>query len=884
MKKITISTAERMIYETIVKSIYTNPKKASIRELLANAVDANMTQPENVPLVDLTLNRTCIIIRDYGPGMSPETITKIYGSVYKSTKTGDNSSGENGQHGLGSKAPYGYLYEVEESTRKCKFYTVRSIHQGISYSYIMCLSEDGIPSYELAFSTETTDPSGVEIVLPFSASPSINSWFSEVVGVIIPFVLGNDKPLINIEGDNEELIQTIEFIKNNSFDVNGVFYLKVPNKMSNYTHGISGVKYKNIVYPVCQTLFDEYAISNYYDDDENPSRKRLYKLLSERPEGLWCFYNLNRNSIDTSIKTNKSRDRIEWDSVQRDTVNSLISKSAYRTVTLLRDIFNEILETVLYNKSSKRIHLKAFFREIAKTCSPNISGNDLIGKYNSYFNKDVTFNNPDTLYLTQGHCMLSALKTIIGASDSDIISVLNKFNLTLDNYVVLLHAYRMLFNKLDAPLEVMDAAKIFCTTPSSLYTLMYGTANKDKRLDYEEPCATNNTILFNADQYIAVLNNLLSTDTAVLVIDQKGFKNTITHILTNGGFTKVITLNKKNIPSDYLEHLKKDVEDIGDRLFEVSKYNKKFNLSVKSPRVNNITRLNDIYTFAVNYGSRACTISGANQSTKTLETAYIKDALGSVNNIYIHVVGHSSETGTLDFKQNPIKQLSYEIDVNQKNAISVRDRNNTQIKIIHNNEVVIESPIHELLGVNEAIISVNINSYSKILPFLDNKKVLSLDALIQKITGWDYDYVGYSASTFIEDVHRYAHRANIGCPRLNEISRVINWVTAVIGQFYVCNIEGASNDLTPFKKEAVRKISSILVNNKSITYDYAREFVNIMVDNVHLRAKFKIFSNEMYCFRHRIDDEEKNAILCSIINDFNLNKLIEKHLTKIDSM
>lgn len=96
-------------------------------------------------------------VRDYGPGMSDDTMQQVYGKLYASTKRTDN--GKVGGWGLGSKSPFSYLI----TDNGAGTYNVTSYHDGWMRSYVMSLSDEGELIMDTMIEMPTTEPSGLEV-------------------------------------------------------------------------------------------------------------------------------------------------------------------------------------------------------------------------------------------------------------------------------------------------------------------------------------------------------------------------------------------------------------------------------------------------------------------------------------------------------------------------------------------------------------------------------------------------------------------------------------------------------------------------------------------------------------------------------------------------
>ncbi|WP_316207483.1 ATP-binding protein [Bradyrhizobium sp. SZCCHNR3118] len=128
-----------------------------IRELATNAWDASRGHFKI--FLPTPLNPQ-FRVRDFGPGMSAETMKNVYARLYASTKRESNN--EVGGWGLGSKSPYAYLISDTGSGS----YTVTSYHGGMARTYVLSLSASGSPTMRLLVEAPSDEPTGLDVSFP----------------------------------------------------------------------------------------------------------------------------------------------------------------------------------------------------------------------------------------------------------------------------------------------------------------------------------------------------------------------------------------------------------------------------------------------------------------------------------------------------------------------------------------------------------------------------------------------------------------------------------------------------------------------------------------------------------------------------------------------
>ncbi len=108
-------------FQLLSQNLYKNPKKAILRELLCNALDAEKILNPNATIEDVeiylpNLNSPEIKIVDHGVGMTKEEVVELYTTYFGSNKNDTNDL--TGGFGLGSKTPFSIVDKFFVITRK----------------------------------------------------------------------------------------------------------------------------------------------------------------------------------------------------------------------------------------------------------------------------------------------------------------------------------------------------------------------------------------------------------------------------------------------------------------------------------------------------------------------------------------------------------------------------------------------------------------------------------------------------------------------------------------------------------------------------------------------------------------------------------------------
>lgn len=157
---VSISKKDEKIFLVLtLKGLYSNPIGSVIRELASNCFDANVENNISVPYIIEFKEENeeyFLKFKDYGKGMSPDTIEKVYNQVGNSTRRESNNF--LGAFGLGSKSPFSY----------CNDYIVETIYEGKKYIYSLFI-QNNIEIKNALLSVENTqEKSGTSVIIHIS--------------------------------------------------------------------------------------------------------------------------------------------------------------------------------------------------------------------------------------------------------------------------------------------------------------------------------------------------------------------------------------------------------------------------------------------------------------------------------------------------------------------------------------------------------------------------------------------------------------------------------------------------------------------------------------------------------------------------------------------
>lgn len=144
-----------------MSDLYSDRETACVREYSTNAYDAAKERALRLgidtPPIEVTLPSMMspeFRVRDFGDGMSAQTLTQVYTAFGVSTKRDSNEF--NGVLGFGSKSAVAYT----------NTFTVVSIHEGIKSVAVITRKPDWSIVMKVISQAKSNEPSGTEIIVP----------------------------------------------------------------------------------------------------------------------------------------------------------------------------------------------------------------------------------------------------------------------------------------------------------------------------------------------------------------------------------------------------------------------------------------------------------------------------------------------------------------------------------------------------------------------------------------------------------------------------------------------------------------------------------------------------------------------------------------------
>jgi len=258
----TIDAEDMRYVASLLRNNYSNTQLAVIREISANAIDANV-EANCSKKIEITLPSKMnpnFCVRDFGGGLSQEDVFGLYSKYGKSTKR--NSNDYVGFFGIGRFSPLAYGDN----------FTCVSFHDGTKSSYNVYVDEHDDTKIVKLFSEPSNEPTGLEIQVAISEQDidnfrdSCKKFFKHFPDKDMPKFLGADKDFIK----RDKIL--LESKKDDWF------FIESENSSYYYRHnGQSHVIMGRVAYPLDSNAID---VKNYVTDE---SQIKVIENLLEEP-------------------------------------------------------------------------------------------------------------------------------------------------------------------------------------------------------------------------------------------------------------------------------------------------------------------------------------------------------------------------------------------------------------------------------------------------------------------------------------------------------------------------------------------------------------------------------------------------------------------------
>lgn len=346
-------------------TLYKEPYRAIIRELVSNAIDASKAVSKAKPVILHIPSSTNedFYVQDLGIGMTLEHVINVYGNYFSSSKQNDSNS--IGGFGLGGKTPFIYVKDKadgfklettspEDGVRRTFVFKMQTNQYGglqPVYSYLENLDEVDSPikgtkiSFKLDNMTDIVRFSESIQDIIFSSYPIVykgvfehnNGNTTETLNSIFKKILQR----FNIKTKYEQIV---EKLKNNELIKldNDFSYINLP------IHQINTNKNKTIVSLILGNVFYQYPI-NFSDITSFTTLleklKDIHQVINKIDKNhvynadLPIFKSDNNGKITFSL----SRESIQDNQYNHDIIHHLITDYLNKEIQIAQDLLKQVV-------------------------------------------------------------------------------------------------------------------------------------------------------------------------------------------------------------------------------------------------------------------------------------------------------------------------------------------------------------------------------------------------------------------------------------------------------------------------------------------------------------------------------------------------------------
>ena len=296
----TIDAEDMRYVASLLRNNYSNPALAVVREISANALDANAEANSNMR-IEISLPSSMspnFSVRDFGGGLSEEDIFGLYSKYGKSTKRTSNNY--IGAFGIGKFAPLSYGDN----------FTCVSYHNGKKTTYNIFVNEDDDTKIARIGEPELTDePTGLCIEVAVSESDRDN--FRNIIQNFFKFFSKEDMPrFIGAEGDFIITPKISIQAKDDSW-----FFTEEENRYDYYnrTHNFPKILMGRVSYPLNS---DSIVTDKFFKDDK---KRRIVDSILQAT-------NFHLRLPLGSVKLHHSREMLEYNESTQKTICRYLNK------------------------------------------------------------------------------------------------------------------------------------------------------------------------------------------------------------------------------------------------------------------------------------------------------------------------------------------------------------------------------------------------------------------------------------------------------------------------------------------------------------------------------------------------------------------------------
>ena len=385
------NSSELSVFFLLSSTLYKDPYRAIVRELVSNAIDASKRISTNEPVVlhvPKTLNNDTnneFYVQDFGIGMSLEQVINIYGNYFASTKQNDSNS--IGGFGLGGKTPFIYVkdnlngFKLETTSpddgirRTFMFHMVKNEHSGTGlkpvYRYLehLDVNDSPIKGSKVSFKLHDIEDianftNAIDDIL-LSLYPIQYTGIFEEENVFDSSVHKWTNKYLNL---NLTLDQSKEIYTNLSYDkmkkINDSFcYFDYHLKFRTISSAYFPPLKINDVSLILGNIFYQYLLDD--NDEINQKNLNLYMLYRhisildkdyQVDVGLPIFQSDDNGNITLALSRENIQKTEYNDKIIMDTVNQYLDDKIVKTKEFLVNMLEDRAKTIKSNYHADKLH------------------------------------------------------------------------------------------------------------------------------------------------------------------------------------------------------------------------------------------------------------------------------------------------------------------------------------------------------------------------------------------------------------------------------------------------------------------------------------------------------------------------------------------------
>lgn len=425
-QSITVSNdSARFFFQIFIKNFYSNPIGSIVREITSNCFDSHVEAKVNSPVIirksyDDETESYNISFTDFGIGMSPERIDKVFKVLFNSTKRLDNQ--QIGGFGLGSKSCLSYRRYIGNTTKFDNSYFVITTYNNTKYTYQIYSNEDCMPKILLLDESYSAEHNGTEVKVPV-LSRDIDKFEREIFRQLYYFeniVYEGFDDFRKITNDYQIIRGKTFLFRGNDYDRDMHVCLgRVAYPIDYSALGISS--YDNNIPVAIKLEIGEVNVNasrenlEYNETTIKVIKKKINEVKAELAELLSKQYE-NVQTLEDYLKVRKNFGSLIFPNGQTVKIDNTVkfrdmvfTKFKYNDIQIPEDavLFNHFFETKKYGKKKKGRYNSNNFNNTYNTLTTSDNVYYVNGDFNRKIIKQAWLNTQHEMYYVIGKSNLN---------------------------------------------------------------------------------------------------------------------------------------------------------------------------------------------------------------------------------------------------------------------------------------------------------------------------------------------------------------------------------------------------------------------------------------------------------------------------------------------